>query len=120
MMPHTEQHHRQHQPLEHHRADVKRDAPDPRTRDDAGVEDSSVVILDWKQPFQTPYPALSALPSTRVRLAFFDRSGNTSTPSYEVGMRYWENGVADNLQMDFGDFAMNAKISEFNVLPRKC
>ena len=88
--------------------------------DDSGVEDSSVVILDWKQPFETPYPVLSALPSTRVRLAFFDRSSKSSTPSYEVGMRYWENGVANDLQMDFGDFAMNAKMAEFNVVPRKC
>jgi hypothetical protein len=29
-------------------------------------------------------------------------------PTYQVGMRYWENGVADNLQMDFGDFVMDA------------
>jgi EipB-like len=88
--------------------------------DDSGAEDSSIVILDWKKPFPTKYPALSALPSTRVRLAFFDRSANASTPNYEVGMRYWENGVADDLAMDFGDFAMDAKLSEFTLLPRKC
>jgi hypothetical protein len=88
--------------------------------DDAGAEDSSIVILDWKQPFQTPYPALSALPSTRVRLAFFDHAAGASTPNYEVGMRYWENGVADDLQMDFGDFVMNAKLSEFSLQPKKC
>lgn len=88
--------------------------------DEAGAEDSSVVILDWKPPFPTKYPPLTTLPSTRVRLAFFDKQANASTPNYEVGMRYWENGVADDMQMDFGDFAMDAKMSEFSPLPRKC
>jgi hypothetical protein len=88
--------------------------------DENGAEDSSVVILDWKPPFETKYPALSALPNTRVRLAFFDREAGSTTPNYEVGMRYWENGVADNLQMDFGDFAMDAKMSEFTPLPHRC
>jgi len=88
--------------------------------DENGVEDSSIVILDWKPPFKTAYPALSELPSTRVRLAFFDRQPGTSTPNYEVAMRYWENGVADDMQMDFGDFVMNAKMVEFASQPRKC
>jgi hypothetical protein len=88
--------------------------------DENGVEDSSIIILDVKPPFKTPYPALSDLPSTRVRLAFFDRQPDTSTPNYEVAMRYWENGVADNMQMDFGDFVMNAKMTEFALQPRKC
>ena len=88
--------------------------------DDDGAEDSSIAILDWKQPFQTKWPPLSALPSTRVRLAFFDRKPDTITPNYQVGMRYWENGVADNLQMDFGDFVMNAKMTEFALQPHKC
>jgi EipB-like len=88
--------------------------------DENGVEDSSIVILDWKPPLKTPYAALSELPSTRVRLAFFDRQPDSTTPNYEVAMRYWENGVADDMQMDFGDFVMNAKMSEFALQPRKC
>jgi hypothetical protein len=88
--------------------------------DESGAEDSSVAILDWKQPFQTQWPAISSLPSTRVRLAFFDRKPDTSTPNYQVGMRYWENGVADDMQMDFGDFTMNAKMSELTPQPHKC
>jgi hypothetical protein len=88
--------------------------------DENGAEDSSIAILDWKQPFQTAWPLLSALPSTRVRLAFFDRKPDTVTPNYQVGMRYWENGVADGMQMDFGDFVMNAKMTEFAPQPHKC
>ncbi len=88
--------------------------------DDSGAEDSSIVVLDWKQPETSKFPLLSNLPSTRVRLAFFDRGTKSEVPSYQVGMRYWENGVADNLQMDFGDFVMDAKMTELTAQPHKC
>lgn len=88
--------------------------------DDSGAEDSSVVVLDWKKPDPNKYEFLSSLPSTRVRLAFFDHDSKGEVPTYQVGMRYWENGVADNLQMDFGDFVMDAKLTELTPLPHKC
>jgi hypothetical protein len=88
--------------------------------DENGAEDSSIVILDRKAPTPNKWAPLSSLSSSRVRLAFFDRQPGTITPNYEVGMRYWDNGVADNLQMDFGDFVMNAKMTEFALQPRRC
>jgi len=88
--------------------------------DDSGAEDSSIIVLDWKKPESNKYAFLSSLPSTRVRLAFFDHGSKSEVPTYQVGMRYWENGVADNLQMDFGDFVMDAKLSELMQLPHKC
>lgn len=88
--------------------------------DDSGAEDSSIVVLDWRKPEANKFPLLSNLPSTRVRLAFFDRESKGEVPTYQVGMRYWENGVADNLQMDFGDFVMDAKMTELTSLPHKC
>lgn len=88
--------------------------------DENGVEDSFIVVLDWKPPMPTKWPVLSALPSTRVQIAFFDRGPEAVTPSYEVGMRYWENGVADDMKMNFGDFVMNAKLQDFAPQPRRC
>jgi EipB-like len=88
--------------------------------DDDGLEDSSIVVLDWKPPFATKYPMLNHLPSTRVRLAFFDHGPEGQTPTYGVAMRYWENGVADDMLMDFGDFVMHATLTELRPLPRKC
>jgi hypothetical protein len=87
---------------------------------DDGAQDSSVAILDWKKPQPNKYVDLAGLYSTRVRLAFFDRTPSATTPDYQVGMRYWENGVADQMQMDFGDFTVNAGISEYAPLPRRC
>ncbi len=88
--------------------------------DENGIEDSSIAILDWKPPFETSYAILASLPSTRVRLAFFDHAGGATTPTYEVAMRYWENGIADGMLMDFGDFVMSAKLTELTPVPRRC
>ncbi|MFL5280820.1 MAG: cell envelope integrity EipB family protein [Rhodopila sp.] len=88
--------------------------------DENGVEDSFIIILDWNPPASTKWPALSALPSTRVHLSFFDHSETAIMPSYQVSMRYWENGVADTMKMDFGDFVMDAKMTEFSPQPRRC
>jgi hypothetical protein len=88
--------------------------------DETGVEDSFIIILNWNPPAANKWPVLAALPSTRVRISFFDHQPSAVTPSYEVGMRYWENGVADDMQMDFGDFVMNAKLDEFTPQPKRC
>jgi hypothetical protein len=88
--------------------------------DESGVEDSFIVVLDWKLPMQTKWPALTPLPSTRVNIAFFDHTAVAITPTYEVAMRYWENGVADAMKMNFGDFVMSAKMQEFTPQPHKC
>jgi hypothetical protein len=88
--------------------------------DDDGYEDSSIAIIDWKAPYHTDREILSSLSSTRVRIAFFDHAAGAPTPTYEVAMRYWENGIADAMLMDFGDFVMNAKMTELTPIPRKC
>jgi hypothetical protein len=88
--------------------------------DENGVEDSFIVVLDWKGPTATKWPALSPLSSTRVHIAFFDHGPEAVTPSYEVAMRYWENGVADDMKMDFGDFVMDAKMKDFSPQPKRC
>ena len=88
--------------------------------DEHGAEDSSIAITDWKPPFETKQALLNGLSNTKVRVAFFDRTSTAATPSYEVGMRYWENGVADEMKMDFGDFVMDAKLTELSPLPRRC
>ena len=95
---------------------------------DKGTQDSSVAITSWNpKPTGSPYPALANLPSGRVHIAFFDRGGKPTndtkpagSPDYEVGMKYWANGVADDLTMDFTDFVMQGKLSEFSVPEPHC
>ncbi len=88
--------------------------------EESGVQDSSIIILKVNPPAPNRYPALAALPSARVRLAFFDRDPPSETPDYEVAMTYWQNGVADDLVMDFGDFTVDAKMTDFKLLPHRC
>jgi hypothetical protein len=88
--------------------------------DEDGFEYSSIAVLGWKPPAVSEHPILTPLASTRVRIAFFDHANEASTPTYEVAMRYWENGVADAMLMDFGDFVMNAKLKELTPIPKRC
>ncbi|WP_431281614.1 EipB family protein [Humitalea sp. 24SJ18S-53] len=92
-----------------------------------GAQDSTTIIAGWSGPQPNErFPSLAALSSARMRIAFFSRapadgaSGGASAPEYEVGLRYFENGVADELSMDFGEFAMGGRMLEMVPLPGGC
>jgi hypothetical protein len=91
-----------------------------------GAQDTTTVMQAWQGPMPNPrFPALAALGSARMRVAFFDRvanaaGGGASAPDYEVGLRYYENGVADELKMEFGDFSVDGRLQELAVLPNPC
>lgn len=86
---------------------------------DDGAQDSNSIVLSRSEPVAHPkFPALSSLPSFRTRIAFFE-PGETQ-PAYEVTMRYFENGIADELRMDFGSFAVAGGIESLEILPSAC
>lgn len=85
-----------------------------------GVQDSTTAIAGWTAPAANRWPALASLSSVRVRIAFFDRGGANQQPEYEVGMRYWENGVADQLTMDFGDYVLAGRLTELTLPKPGC
>lgn len=100
-----------------------------------GAQDTTTVISGWQPspagaqagtpPSGGRFPALAALGSARMRVAFFDRTaspsgGGASAPDYEVGLRYFENGVADDLKMDFGEFSVDGRMQELAILPGGC
>lgn len=87
-----------------------------------GEQDSSVVMTGWDKPSPAKLAALANLPNGRVRIAFFDRkaSDGSDGPDYEVAMRYFANGVADDMQMDFGDFVVAAKINKLTINKSSC
>ena len=91
-----------------------------------GAQDTTTVISAWTPPAAGKFPDLAKLGSARMRVAFFDRNatggaaGGASAPDYEVGLRYFENGVADDLKMDFGEFSVDGKMQELALLPNPC
>lgn len=84
-----------------------------------GAQDTFVTILSWEAKSDSKWQDLVPLPSGRVQISFFDRDkpGSGQTPDYQIGMRYFENGVANDLHMDFGDFAMTGTLRSFKLAP---
>ncbi len=92
-----------------------------------GAQDTTTVLGAWTPPQASArLPGLANLGSARMRIAFFERktdtgdSGGASAPDYEVGLRYYQNGVADEMNMDFGEFTVNGKIEELAIFPDPC
>ena len=90
-----------------------------------GAQQTTTVMSPWQGPQPVPEaPSLSALGSSRMRIAFFEpdgeQAGGARTPSYEVSLRYFENGVADDMIMDFGDFTVRAKLMKLEEAPGGC
>lgn len=65
-----------------------------------------------------PKSALLERPSWRVRLAFFPAGSKSDQPDYELGMRLLDNGVSRDMLLDYGDFAIKAKLDEIEALPK--
>jgi len=90
-----------------------------------GAQQTTTVLSPWQGPQPVPEaPSLSTLGSSRMRIAFFEpdgeQAGGARTPSYEVSLRYFENGVADDMIMDFGDFTVRAKLMKLENAPGGC
>ena len=85
-----------------------------------GAQDTFVTVENWHAASGQKWAALSPLASGRVHIAFFDRGSAAETPDYEIGMQYFANGVADDLAMDFGEFAMNGKLQTLDMHPARC
>lgn len=85
-----------------------------------GAQDSSIVMSGWTHAPMGEQADLHGLASGKFHIAFFNQGTENQQPDYEVSMRYWENGVADDLLMNFGDFNMAGKLAEFKLLPAKC
>ncbi|MCS6931125.1 MAG: cell envelope integrity EipB family protein [Acetobacteraceae bacterium] len=91
---------------------------------DTGAQDTTTFILAVLPPERHPrFDSLSALPSARMRVAFFEGGqpqGGAAVADYEMSLRYWSNGVADDLTMEFGEFSLRGRLERLEELPRSC
>lgn len=53
-----------------------------------------------------------------VRMAFFPLASDAATPEYEMSIRLLRNGVVDSMQIDYGDFAVDAVLEKLEPLPK--
>lgn len=57
-------------------------------------------------------------PSWRVHLAFFPADITVDKPDFELTMRLLDNGISGDTVLDYGDFAIKAKLDEIESLPK--
>jgi hypothetical protein len=81
----------------------------PALKPDAGVDASGKD----KSP-------LLKHPGWSVRLAFFPPGSDSGaeTPAYELGMQLLDNGVSEEMQLDYGDYVIKAHLDEIEALPK--
>lgn len=60
--------------------------------------------------------ALKGVPSWPVNLAYFSYADSKPEPDHEIKLRLYANGVADDMVLDFDEFAMNARIGRLELL----
>lgn len=63
--------------------------------------------------------ALTGQRSWRIRLAYFTSDKAQDTPDYEIAYRLYENGVADDIVFDYGDYAIRATLKLLELKPRE-
>ncbi len=70
--------------------------------------------------------ATSAKPETpepvgvwRVRMAYFPLMGHMDLPEFELEIDYRENGIAERIIQDFGNFTLNLTPDRIEFLPRQ-
>jgi hypothetical protein len=61
---------------------------------------------------------LAEMPVWSLRLAFFPVSGREATPKFEVGITFRDDGIADSIVQDFGDFVLLLTLQNVELLPK--
>ena len=52
-----------------------------------------------------------------MRLAYYPIADPAEIPKFEIGVRYREDGIADRILQDFGDFQLDLTLEELTLLP---
>jgi len=61
---------------------------------------------------------LLASTSWPMQMAFFPDGSDDPEPDYEVGVRYYQNGVADDVLQSFGNFSLRGTLEKLEALPK--
>ncbi len=66
-------------------------------------------------PLLKPLKGQAAWP---MRLAYFPAGVKTEQPQYEIAFRMFENGISDELIMDYGEYALKGTLTVLELFPR--
>lgn len=76
---------------------------------------SQSVPADAELGFDSPL--LRGRRSWRLRLAYFGSDETVAEPEHEQTLRLFENGVVDELILDYGDFALRGRLEQLEPVP---
>lgn len=62
-------------------------------------------------------PLITGVQSWRMRFAYFDVGQQAAEPDHEQSLRIYANGVVDELEFDYSDFALEASLERLEALP---
>ena len=85
-----------------------------------GAEDSFIAVLGLSGTKHSTFPPLSRLPSALVDISFFPRVREDNKPDFRSQMRYYTNGVARGVRLDFGNFVMRGRLTHLVIPPPTC
>jgi hypothetical protein len=83
-----------------------------------GPQEVNVIIGPQVKAPAKPISPLLGHGSWPIRIAYFDATDPKPEPDYEVGLRLYDNGVADEFLLDYGDFTVKAKLERIEPLPK--
>jgi hypothetical protein len=78
----------------------------------------SAVIGPKIEPDAGSQNPLLNIPGWRMRLAFFPADTKQETPDYELGMLLLADGVSRSILIDYGDYAITAKLDDIEAVKR--
>jgi hypothetical protein len=52
-----------------------------------------------------------------VVISYFDEATTDSPPEYTLSFDLYENGVSGSLKLDYGAFALRARLRKLEILP---
>ena len=85
-----------------------------------GAEHSFVAILGQDSGKPSKFAPLSNMPATKVDIGFFSRAVADNEPEFRTQMRYYSNGVARGVKLDFGDFVVSGDLKSLDIPPSAC
>jgi hypothetical protein len=60
---------------------------------------------------------LSGIRRWPVVISYFDEAGTDAPPEYTLSFDLYENGVSGSLKLDYGKFALRARLRKLEILP---
>jgi hypothetical protein len=81
----------------------------------------TIIGLEHKGPSDDSQVAarLADLPRWPVTVSYFNEANKDAAPDYTMSFDLYENGVSGSLKLDYGTFALTAKLKKLDWLPEQ-